>query len=455
MRFVLRLTALVALLVLPLAGQATLSVPGQFPSILNAAQAAVNGDTIEVAPGTYFGFIEYFGKDITIRSTGGAEVTIIDASKIILSPVCFIASEGPNAVLDGFTIRGGQVSNGGGIFLASNVSPTIRNCIIRDNFAFNQGGGARVGPNSSPTFSNCVFTSNFASTGLGSAVSIVAGASATFEHCTIAGNGTALGNPGETGGIFCDPAGTVTLVSSILHSNASAEIFDPNTLTASYSIIEDGDGMGNPFAGTANQDANPQFADLANGDLRLTTGSPAIDAADGALATLPSIDVALSPRVIGGQPDMGAFEFLDIYPGSGLDLELSTGVNGPENFVPEKSLMQSDGLLITLASPGGTYVGAIPVLVAQFFASTGAAPGPLAGFPEIWVDTAQNISVIYDGNNVPVFGIGILPPQGLTLGFVVPPGLAGQSAHVQGLVLQSNPSNPFFTASSAVRLNFM
>ena len=71
--------------------------------------------------------------------------TIIDGQQLVLH--CFYITA--NAVIDGFVIKRGRAtetsSAGGGIY-AVNCSPTIENCIISDNYAYQMGGGiyARV-----------------------------------------------------------------------------------------------------------------------------------------------------------------------------------------------------------------------------------------------------------------------------------------------------------------------
>jgi hypothetical protein len=57
-----------------------------------------------------------------------------------------------------------------------------------------------------------------------------------------------------------------------------------------------------------NQTAAPLFVDAAKGDYREAAGSPTIDA--GANDQLGPVDLAGSPRIIGGAVDIGAFEFV-------------------------------------------------------------------------------------------------------------------------------------------------
>ena len=70
------------------------SVPGDFPAIQEAVNAASAGDVINVGPGTWPGRLDFRGKDLTVRSTSGAEVTIIDSNGIG-STILFQTEEGP------------------------------------------------------------------------------------------------------------------------------------------------------------------------------------------------------------------------------------------------------------------------------------------------------------------------------------------------------------------------
>lgn len=90
----------------------TINVPADQPSIQAGINAAVNGDTVLVAPGTYVEIIDFLGKAITVKSSHGAETTVIDGDEDY-SVVSFYSLEGPDSVLEGFTITNGYSVIGG------------------------------------------------------------------------------------------------------------------------------------------------------------------------------------------------------------------------------------------------------------------------------------------------------------------------------------------------------
>src|SRR5947208_12963096 len=87
-----------------LLAQSTIHVPADQPTIQAAINAASNGDTVLVSPGIYVENINFNGKAITVTSSGGPSVTIIDGNANG-AVVIFANSETANSVLNGFTIR--------------------------------------------------------------------------------------------------------------------------------------------------------------------------------------------------------------------------------------------------------------------------------------------------------------------------------------------------------------
>jgi hypothetical protein len=75
--FLLRLSFTVCFFA-PALFASTINVPADQPTIQSAINAASNGDTVVVAPGTYTENINFLGKAITVESSKGAKVTTIN-----------------------------------------------------------------------------------------------------------------------------------------------------------------------------------------------------------------------------------------------------------------------------------------------------------------------------------------------------------------------------------------
>jgi len=133
---------LLVLFALPTAA-ATIHVPGDQPTIQAGINAALNGDTVLVADGTYTGpgnrDIDFLGKAITVRSADGTDTCIVDGEGLGRGFV-LINEEPPEAVLQGFTIRNCVGDFGGGVYCVGS-SPTLVGLVIRDCSATSDGGG--------------------------------------------------------------------------------------------------------------------------------------------------------------------------------------------------------------------------------------------------------------------------------------------------------------------------
>ena len=176
--------------------QADGSAAHPFDTIQEAIDAARDGDTVLVMPGHYIGSLDLQGKAILVTSLLGTNHTSYDAFGALgqmaltsataqddelgaidwtlldgdcLGPVVeFDDGEGPDCVLQGFTITGGCARSGGAILL-DNSGPTIRNCLIVGNRATRYGGAVDA-YRSDACFINCTFCGNYAE-GMGGAVS--------------------------------------------------------------------------------------------------------------------------------------------------------------------------------------------------------------------------------------------------------------------------------------------
>ncbi|MHC4743899.1 MAG: right-handed parallel beta-helix repeat-containing protein, partial [Planctomycetota bacterium] len=150
--------------------------PAGFSSIQEAIDYATDRDLIQVRPGTYFESIDFKGKAVTLISTDGPDLTIIDGNGANHVVQC-VSGEDLDTILEGFTISGGDANlsvpdvnnySGGGMF-CQNSSPTVSNCRFEYNSAEGRGGGMYNLNNSSPRIMNCIFKSNTSFEGAGMA----------------------------------------------------------------------------------------------------------------------------------------------------------------------------------------------------------------------------------------------------------------------------------------------
>lgn len=178
----------------PILQASTINVPQDQPTIQDGINAAKKGDKVLVAPGTYTENINFMGKAITVTSSGGPEVTIIDGNAA--APVAaFMTDEGPRSVLSRFTLQNGVGTfpfgyQGGGVSI-SFASPTIKGNVITNNAAPDgEGGGVGV-YQGSPVISGNTITGNSAASGGG--VSLVGGQNTQILHNTISNNSAGFG----------------------------------------------------------------------------------------------------------------------------------------------------------------------------------------------------------------------------------------------------------------------
>lgn len=131
------------------------------------------------------------------------------------------------------------------------------------------------------------------------------------------------------------------------------------------------------------------------------------------------------------------------YAGTGEDLLLTTGVNGPANGILIKSATANDYVHLEMASGGGTFVYAPAYLVAQAVL-TGANPPSPPGLAFIHVDPGL-VTILYGGTTpIPL----ILPPGGVSASGQVPAGLGGVSILFQGAVITPLSANGIVAATS-------
>ncbi len=185
-----------------------------------AIAASIDGDTVEVSPGTYFESINFNGKAIELRSSDGAATTIIDASNVPdlgdgVSVVRCVSGETVATVLDGFTITGGTgdtsvtVNPTGGGMYNDGSSPTVINCMFSGNRA--SSGGGMYNRQASPTVMNCIFDNNISNSGGGISNHR---SNPTFTNCSFNENTAESG-----GGGMLSLSSNITLINCLFSRN--------------------------------------------------------------------------------------------------------------------------------------------------------------------------------------------------------------------------------------------
>ena len=347
---------------------ATLNVPGDYDTIQDAIDAAENGDTVQVAAGTYAErlYLEY--KSIALIGAG-AENTIVDVSAA-RAICCLRMYQVPDtARVEGFTFTGGRGAlmelpvhkcrAGGGVRLYES-SPTITNCTISNNSA-DYGGGLALYYSDATLIGNTI-TGNVADYGGGlylyesdpiltgntiadNTADEDGGGMYIYGGSPILANNIVSGNlAGEGGGMYLIGSCPL-LTNNTITSNTGGGIYeyqvgslpqcvylhpirncilwgnDPYDVDVSldkypwYSDIGVGYVGGDPFMrGEGNISADPMFVNPSAGDYHLKAGSPCIDAGNNGALALPETDFDGNPRVVDGDADgeaivdMGAFE---------------------------------------------------------------------------------------------------------------------------------------------------
>ena len=174
-------------------GQSQLLVPSQFATIQGAVNAAFSGDEILVAPGTYYGTIQFGDKRLRVVSSGGPNVTILDGAGQgpIISWVALTYSTTRNHI-EGLTIRNGVSTT---TIMIDYPCGTVFGVTIPCPSGLDRtAGGAIYGSGAFCDIRNCIFINNSAQTG-GAIYFSSTSNDSMIEDCDFIGN-TATPYPG-------------------------------------------------------------------------------------------------------------------------------------------------------------------------------------------------------------------------------------------------------------------
>ncbi len=354
---------------------AVFHVPANYSTIQSAINAASNSDSILIADGEYHEWnIDFKGKAISVQSENGPYHCIINCNGNGRGFI-FRSREGVNSRIFGVTITNGSAPNGGGI-ICRNSSPTIENCIIKENGAnpfliFNGLGGGIYLESACPEIKRCIFRGNTAKAGGG----IYAGSSSVPEitNCEISSNSSSWFGAGlafyssskalifnstiidnhavsNGGGLYTYDGGTdLSLTNCIVWGNYPNQIYQGlfSNIIVQYSDVDGG------YTGTENRNEDPLFTDPFHADYRLSVPSPCRDA--GTSNGAPSVDLNGIDRPRGAGIDLGAYEYTS--PDLLLEGVIAGGAyNSNTNIIVLKNSSIQTGSDVILAAHFNTHI---------------------------------------------------------------------------------------------------
>ena len=287
-----------------------INVPADYPTIQAAIVAAVDGDTVVVAPGTYNEnllitesiTVQGFGPDVTtIDGVGGGDAAVSINTQQTVAPT-----------LRGFRITGGGGTFGGGVYLLGAGPATIADNVIMGNTSSGSGGGIDVNGGGSSVIERNVITGN--TSGYGGGISVVNTMAPVIRNNLIAGNtaassggglylsvpggggpqirnNTIAGNTALTGpGIFYGgPLTTAIVQNNVITSSGQAATVscDPTNGGTPPSLVSNDvyNPSGSEYDGTCagttgtggNVSVDPRYVASSVDDYHLRADSPLID----------------------------------------------------------------------------------------------------------------------------------------------------------------------------------
>ncbi|MHC4944937.1 MAG: choice-of-anchor Q domain-containing protein [Planctomycetota bacterium] len=302
-------------------------VPEDYTSIQEGIDAAGDHDFVHVNQGTYYENIVIDSKTVRVRSVYGPDSTHIDGNRIG-SVVSLLKCN--HAYIEGFTIRNGYASSGGGVYSNGAVQCRIFDNIIRDNEALYFGGGIYYTNDSSGWIARNLILENTSTGTKGGGICSIS-SSPDLDNNVIVKNMT----NGDGGAIYCGDSHSSLINNTVTDNEALGKggglyvkgpeipsirngIFWGNTASSDPEIYEQSGTLWLDFSDVKGGfpsasyciDADPLFADPANNDYQLTRYSPCIDVGAN---TAAHDDMLRQHRPQNGSSDMGAYEYMGPY----------------------------------------------------------------------------------------------------------------------------------------------
>ena len=327
-----------------------------------------------------------FSHNQTLNSDGGG-MYHTDSGSPTLTDVTFsdnqaqtsgggLANAFSGATLTRVTFSGNRAltGNGGGLFNESS-SPTLRDVIFTANSAGQSGGGLHNISGSDPVLVNVLFSGNWAAD-FGGGLANFSNSNPTLTNVTMSGNHA------QNGGGILNSGSSPVIRNAILWGNTPGSLTNFSASpTVSYSLVE-GCNPGGSWNSSCGADGGdnlldadpllalpPEAADAPTtaGNLRLQTGSPAIDAGNDAFVTGVDSDLDGNPRIVGTAVDLGAYE-------SAYDT-----LCAPFTADTPYTIGVADPVTITFTDPGDADCVTVTSFAADHPEATGAAVNVATG----------------------------------------------------------------------------
>ncbi len=227
-------------------------VPQEFHAIRAALEAAEEGDTVLVGPGTYRGpdntELDFNGKNLVVRASYGPLVTVIDCESKARAFYLHLGEDGRSKI-EGLTIRSGYSTWGGAGITCVDATPTLQDCRFMrcsgsesgavfgamslegcsiDSCKGDVAGAALL--NGGAALTRCALTGN---TGLlGGAIYATSG---SIQQCSI------VQSSSPYGAVYC--VGEVSLADSDVHDNSTAGVWVVNSSVSVANSRLSGNGV--------------------------------------------------------------------------------------------------------------------------------------------------------------------------------------------------------------------